>query len=90
MNGRCGGCVAGHDQRLDAVAGNQVISNDMRAPQHMGIITLAIGRVAVIGHIDKVLVGKFSLQRQQHAQAAHTAVKDTDGARAGGGSGQRT
>jgi hypothetical protein len=85
VDGSGSGGVAGHHQSLDGMLCNQVVGNGMRALQHVGIVTLAIGRMAVVGHIHKALPRHFCLQRAQHTQAAHTAVKDTNGLRAGGG-----
>ena len=47
----------------------------------MCVVAFTIGRVAVIRYINETLQRQFRLQGAQHAQATHTAVKDTDGAR---------
>ena len=58
----------------------QVVGDGAGARQDMRIVALAVGRVALVAHIHKALVRQFGLQRLQHAQAAHAAVKHADGA----------
>ena len=83
--GRSRSRVASHHQPLDAMLGNQEVGNGVRALEHMVVIAVAIGRVPIVGHVDKALQRQLGLQRAQHAQAAYTAVKYAYGAHAGCG-----
>ena len=76
---RSGGGVAGHDQRLDLVMRQQIPGDGMRALTHVEIGFLAIGRVGVVGQVDKVFMGQGALQRLQHAQAPNATVKNANG-----------
>jgi hypothetical protein len=78
MNGRRRGRVAGYHQRLDGVALDQKVGNGMRTLQHMGVIALAIGRVAIVGQVHQRLQRHFRLQGAQHAQAPDATVKDAN------------
>ena len=56
----------------------QVIRHAQGAGAYVVVRTLAVGRVGRVGQVDKVFLRQFSAQGAQHAQAAHTAVKDPD------------
>ena len=76
---RCGGGIAGHDQRLDVVLRQQVLGNRVGALADEGFAFFAVRRVCVVGQVHKVLVRQFCLQGLQHAQAANATVKHANG-----------
>ena len=80
FHGRSGGSIAGNHENLDVVLLQQVFRNGQAALLHKRIAAcIAIGCIAAVGQIDKLLVRQLVAQCLQHAEAAHTAIKNTDG-----------
>ena len=79
VHGGGGGGVAGHHQGLDVVLRTQVLGDLAAALAHKAVGFLAVGRMGVVGQVDKALVRQLAQQGLQHAQAANAAVKHTDG-----------
>ncbi len=77
VDGRGRGRVAGDHQRLYALV-PQMGGEGARAGDHMGLVPLAIGRVAAVGDVDEVVVRQLGAQRSEDAEAAYAAVKNAD------------
>jgi len=79
VNGRCRGRVAGHHQRLDAVFPKQVLGDGQAALAHEQVGLFAVGRMAVVGQVDKAFVRQLRQQGLQHTEAADATVENADG-----------
>jgi hypothetical protein len=77
FDGRGGGGIASHHQGLNA-APAQVLGDAAGAGEHMVGLALAVRPVAAVGQVDEVLLGQFTPQGLQDAQAADAAVVDAD------------
>ena len=66
---------------FDAVAFEQIARERAGAGDDVGVVTLAVGRMATVSKIDKSLGWQLGTQgRATRCQPTDAAVKDTDGA----------
>jgi hypothetical protein len=59
----CGSCrVAGHYQRFNAMSFDKKVCDGMGATQHVGVIALAVRRMAIVCDVHKTFLRQFDLQ----------------------------
>lgn len=83
----CGGGVAGEDEGLDALGGEEVGAAERVAAHGVGAF-VAVGDAGGVAEVDEALTGQGGAQRAQDGEAADAAVKDADGEGGGRGGGR--